>query len=751
MGYRGKRMKFATSLLLLLLAISSRGQTSGTITGNVVDEHGAAIPNATVRCGNGAATATADAEGKFSLNCSSRSITVGATGCATLTQSLTAGTTITLHPSSVAATVQVTRAETKLSNTPASVVSMGRRELETSGSLTLDDRLRQVPGFTLFRRAGSSTANPTAQGVSLRGVGASGASRALVLNEGVPLNDPFGGWIYWGRVPQESIAAVELIRGPSSDLYGSSAVGGVISIVGRESSTARFADLDLAYANERSPFASFFGGFGSGSFRGSLAAEMFRTDGFVPTAPESRGPVDTLANASRYSLRPRFEYHRGTSTTLFIVSSLYQERRRNGSPLQNNDTRLADVVLGIDTSRKRGTFSARLYGSTEKYHQSFSAIAANRKTESLNRLQTVPSQALGATGQWTRSFNKHVVFAGADVRQIRGRSDETAIANGVATSLSTSGGRETTFGSFAGAILQLKSITASGGVRDDGWWNTRGYSATRPITTGTASLTAFRDRFESRVSPRVSVLARLTPHVSVSGVFSTAFRQPTLNELYRSFRVGNVLTLANDALTAERATDLEGAVIISGLNERLYVRAGPFCTRIANTVSNVTLTTTPSLITRQRQNLGSTRSCGLESDLRFDPSNELSLSTSYLFVDSVVRSMPGNAPLVGLELPQVARNVFTASMRFSPPEIGTFSAQFRTSSSQWDDDLNTLRLAPYATLDLFASRRLSGRATVYVAVENVTNERIESGRTPVLTLAQPRSLRAGVHLALRRR
>ena len=66
----------------------------------------------------------------------------------------------------------------------------------------LDDALRFVPGFTLFRRTGSRVANPTAQGVTLRGLGGSGASRALVLDDGMPMNDPFGGWVYWGRVPR---------------------------------------------------------------------------------------------------------------------------------------------------------------------------------------------------------------------------------------------------------------------------------------------------------------------------------------------------------------------------------------------------------------------------------------------------------------------------------------------------------------------------------------------------------------------
>ena len=739
--------------LLLGAAVCVAAQAPDIVIGVIHDSRAAVIGGATVKCADSSVTSASDANGGFSLVCHSRRIIVTAAGFETSDVTASAANVvIDLQPLPISATVDVTRAGSTLASSPASVAVVGGRQLETSAALSLDDKLRQVPGFTLFRRAGSTTANPTAQGVSLRGVGASGASRALVLNEGVPLNDPFGGWVYWGRVPGRSISEVELIRGAASDLYGSSAIGGVISVVNRPPAAHPFGDLDVAYGSDRSPYASFFGGAGIAGYIGSLAAEGFRTDGFIPTAPESRGPVDTAANVGRYSLRPRVEYHSGTSTVVFVAPSMYQERRKNGSPLQNNDTRLVELISGIDTTTKHlGTFSARLYGLTEKYHQSFSAIAANRQTESLNRLQTVPSQALGSSLQWTGSIRRQVIFAGADIRQIRGRSDETSISNGVATSLSSSGGRETTFGSFAGGIVNVRKVTLGGGIRYDWWRDSRGYSATRTIAGGAGQVTPFSARSESRLSPRASALVRVTPHISVSGVISTAFRQPTLNELYRGFRVGNVLTLANASLTAERAINGEAALIVDALDQRLYIRTGPYCLRLTNAVSNVTLSATPSLITRQRQNLGSTRSCGLEADVKFDPSGEWSISASYLHVNSTVTGMPGNEALVGLQLAQVPRDQFTTSLRYSPSRVGIFSVQFRSSTSQWDDDLNTLRLAPYSVVDLYASRKVTHWADIYLAVENASGSRVESGRTPVLTLAQPRVLRIGMRLNFTKR
>ncbi|HTH50661.1 MAG TPA: TonB-dependent receptor, partial [Pyrinomonadaceae bacterium] len=474
-------MKFL-QLIFITIVTTVACIAQAVTAGVVVDPRGAPVVGARVTCEGGLEATTAE-DGHFAIaRCAAYKVTVSAKGFRQIEVSPN-GTPIVLEPSFVSASVDVTRIDSAINETPASVVSIAREALQNSGSLTLDDRLRQVPGFTLFRRAGSSTANPTTQGVSLRGVGASGASRALVVNDGVPLNDPFGGWVYWGRVPSEAIQGVEMIRGAASDLYGSSAVGGVISIVERSSQTLPFADLDVTYGSERSPFGSFFGGVGIETVRATLGAEAYRTNGFIPTAPESRGPVDTAANVGRYSLRPRLEFRPRSSVSMFLATALYQERRRNGSSLQNNDTRIAEMTLGGDvTTKHMGVFGLRLYGLTEKYHQSFSAIAANRQTESLNRLQTVLSQALGANVQWTRAFGRNAVFIGSDVRQVRGRSDETAIANGIAMSLTSAGGRETTFGTFTGGVIEWKRLTLSGGLRYDAWSNTAGYSATRSIT-----------------------------------------------------------------------------------------------------------------------------------------------------------------------------------------------------------------------------------------------------------------------------
>jgi outer membrane receptor protein involved in Fe transport len=342
---------------------------------------------------------------------------------------------------------------------------------------------------------------------------------------------------------------------------------------------------------------------------------------------------------------------------------------------------------------------------------------------------------------------QNTYFAGAEYRNIRGRSDEMGFLNGTATVVTSAGGRESSAAGFAGAMLKpFGRLTLSGGVRYDHWLESKGYSASRSLVTGMSTFTAFPDRRRQAVSPRGSVLYKAHRNLSLAASVAGGFRQPTLNELYRSFRVGNVLTLANENLRAERAINGEAAVIINAFDERLYLRAGPYCTRVSDTVSNVTNIITPNLITRQRQNLGVTRSCGFEADAMLKLTPSFTLTADYLHVDAKVIKMPGIPALVGLRLPQVPRDQVSLQARYSTVKFGTFALQFRSSASQFDDDQNLLPLKSFTTLDAFASRSLTRRVSVYAAAENLFDARIEAGRTPVFTLAQPRTIRAGIRL-----
>lgn len=652
-------------------------------------------------------------------------------------------------------TVSATRTENRLSDTAASVVVINREQLATTAAVTIDDRLRQVPGFQLFRRAGSRTANPTAQGVSLRGLGASGASRASVLYDGVPLNDPFGGWVYWGRVPRAEVESVEVLRGGASDLYGGSALSGVVALNSRrdvEIGSPSF-EFETSFGSQRTPDATLWTGAQFGKWRAYFGGEAMRTDGYIIVDEDERGRVDSAVNVNRAGFDVTLERELklfDDEGRAFVRGAYYAEGRGNGTPLQTNRTRIRSLSSGANFSAPYiGAIQARLYGSTQGYDQSFSAIALNRETETLTRIQRVPAQSLGFSLQASRPFGaRHTLVGGIDGRTVRGTSDETIFVQGRASSLVSAGGRERTFGIFAADVFRVNSrIITTFGARFDHWRNYDAASRNAPVNNPLAATTNdFTDRTEKAFSPRASILVKATDTVSLTSSFSRAFRQPTLNELYRAFRVGNVLTLANENLLPERATTGEAGAIYTSPNRRLSARTVFFITDVTQPVANVTLSFTPSLITRQRQNLGRTRTRGLETEAEMRVRDDLVVSGGYLFADARVREFPANVGLENLRVPQVARHQFTIQTRLVKPRFATVGIQARAASSQFDDDQNLLPLNRFFTVDIFASRRITKMLDAFVAVENITDARIETGRTPVTTLGAPPLVRIGIKL-----
>ena len=748
-----------------VLAAQETAPRTARITGVVLDAAGAPVAGAEVSLSAGSEVArravTGD-DGRFAfagVPAGGGTITARARGFARREQSWkvsdgeAAEVVIVLAPAPVAEriTVTATRTETELGETAASVRVLTAETLSATAALTLDDALRQVPGFQLFRRTGSRAANPTSQGVSLRGVGASGASRALVLADGVPLNDPFGGWVYWGRVPRQSVARIEVLRGGASDLYGSGALGGVVHVVTRRIEEEPTLALEASYGSQRTLDGSLFASASRGGWGASLAAESFHTGGYYLVGREERGEADAPAAARYAALSATLEREIRQGLRLFARGSYFGEARANGTRLQRNRTHVRQLVAGADLAHERaGAFTLRAYASSQVFDQSFSAVSADRRTETLTRDQRVPAQAAGFTSQWSRALGeRHALVAGFEAREVRGASDELIFAAGRPSGRVGAGGRERTLGLFVEDVVRLSpKLLLTAGGRLDRWRNYDALSVTGPVgSAGPAAVTVFPDRTESAFSPRASLLYRPVGRLSIYASAYRAFRAPTLNELYRSFRVGNVLTLANEDLRAERLAGGEGGVGFVSSERRLNARATFFWLEVMRPVANVTLGETPALITRRRQNLGRTRSRGLEAEAEARLTARWSLAAGYQLTDAAVVRFPVNTALEGLRVPQVPRHVLTFRLDYRDGSRHAISLQGRASGAQFDDDLNRFPLDSFFTLDALASRRLSRQAELFVAAENLLGRRYQVGRTPTTTLGPPASVRLGLRVS----
>jgi outer membrane receptor protein involved in Fe transport len=758
---------FATFLIAFFLHSSQ----SQTLSGIVSDEQNHPIENAEVTVNEGTKTiarSRTDQRGAFSISPAAGNtllLLVNAKGFASYSSVINSGQAkplvIVLTPAIVRdeVTVSVMRTTSRLSETPASVVVLTHDVLESTAAQSVDDALRQIAGFTLFRRSSSKTTNPTAQGANLRGVSGSGASRAEVLLDGLSLNDAFGGWTFWSRVPLIAVDQIEVLRGGASSFYGSSGLSGAVNLVTSQAENNRpILRFETSAGSQGTYDGSIFAAAGRRGWNVSLAADTFQTAGYIPVTESQGGLADARANSRHESGLITVEKRFGDNSLqpagrIFVRGNIFGERRDNGTGLTYNKTYFRQAAIGGDHSGGRlGTIQFRSFVESQVYDQTFSAVSADRNAETLSRLQRVPSQAAGGNVFWSRPFGGHSVSALFEAREVRGFSNETGYFGGRPASLSGSGGRERTWSAFGQDMWAVTpKLTLSLGGRIDRWSNFGAHAQTLTIATGAVADARFPDRTETAFSPRFATLFRVNGSLSLYGSYSRSFRAPTLNELYRGFRVGNVVTLANENLKAEHANTFEGGAGLKGFGGAFEIRGNIYFIEVSDPVVSVTLFSTPSLITRQRQNVGRTRTLGIEADADIVPRKDLRLSISYLLADPRVTNFPGNHALIGKLLPQVARQQLNFQLYYHPGSRFSAGVQTRFSSGQFEDDLNTLRLRPYFTADAKAAFRIRKTLEVFVASENLFNSRYDIGLTPNRTTAAPAFVRAGLRLDLGKR
>jgi outer membrane receptor protein involved in Fe transport len=628
--------------------------------------------------------------------------------------------------------VTAARAPLALDASASSVRTMTGEELREAPGFTLDDRLRQVAGFQLFRRTSSWVANPTTEGTTLRGLGSTAASRTLVLSDQVPLNDAYGGWIHWSEIPALAVRDVELMRGGASDLYGSSAIGGVIDVVPVVPKSFDYG-LNVAGGSEDTSIADGLLTVGARGWSGLAASSLFRTGGYILTAPEFRGLVDVPSNVHSQSGRVELRRDLGVDGDVFVRGNVLNEARSNGTPLQTNGARIWRYVAGSDWSAgDAGRFLARFYGTDQSYRQSFSAINSTRTSEKLTAFHVDPSQQVGGALQWARSYRRWTVVAGGDVLDNRGTDLEELSQ----VSLSARQRGEGVYGEVLWTPATW-SIAFSSRFDHFGSFDARQSGGTaQPLPSIS----------ENVFDPRLGVVKKINSALSLTGSGFRAFRGPTMNELYRQGQVGQQTTLANPSLRAERATGFEFGAL--GTVGRLgSLRGSYFWTQVNRPVAAVTLSSTPTSTLLMRENLGQLTSKGLTAEWEMPLAPWVTVIGGYQLAFSTVTKFQADPTLVGNWTPQVPRNMATVQIRFSQPRWGVLSVDLRTSGHQFDDSANQFRLAGYGQVDLYGEHAFRERWRVYLQVQNLLNQPVEAGRTPLLTLGSPITVTGGLRFS----
>ena len=627
---------------------------------------------------------------------------------------------------------------------PVAVTVIDRDQLRRSPHALTDDLVRDVPDVGTFRRSSSAIADPTSQGLNLRGVGPSGVSRALVLRDGIPVNDPFGGWVYWRAMSLLAIDRIEIVPSGDSALFGNFALGGVLQVISRpidgssidavaaagSLGTRRFA----ARATER-----------LGDFGLVLEAASLHSDGYTPITRAQRGAVDGPASSTDGAAGAKLEYARGDSTAHVAVRG-FTESLDAGTQHTTADVRTVTYEAGWELKRASGNLGVQLFGGQQRFDQERARVAADRSTAASAGTQRTPSNNQGAGATWAgRLAGRHVIVVGVDAQRVAGTATDSltpAMVDATTLVKRAAGGEQRFAGAFAQDGIHLTpALELAAALRLDGWDNR---AASRSVTRGDGSVTRtpLADASELQLDPRLGVLVHLDREVLVRGSAYRAFRAPTLNELYRPFQVGTVLTAANDRLRPETlwGGELGTQVALDGV----ALQATGFWNQLSDAITNVTLAAPMDGATRERQNLGRARIFGIDLDLTWHPGPAWTVRVGEMFSDAQVVAAASQPDLVGKRLAQDPRHRAMGAVTYDSAQIATVTCQVRYLGRQFEDDLNTLPIGAVVLVDAHAERSLAYGLSLFVSGQNLFDRRYLVGRAGTDTEGAPRTFELGI-------
>ena len=638
-----------------------------------------------------------------------------------------------------------------------------------SRSMRLDEALRSVPAVSLFRRTTSAAANPTTQGISLRAIAPSGAGRTLVLLDGVPLNDPFGGWVIWSQATPESLESLDVIRGAGSGPYGAGALTGTITLRERGPGNEGLGGVLDVSAAERGGLRAA----GSASTRlGPVAVTLSGlreiSDGYVPVRGPAAGAADTPLDLDSRSAALRVDTALGQAN-LSVRAATWEEDR--GSGLAGTRANASGHSLSA-TAAQAPTVNG--YGWRLQAWRIDSNLANSSASVSADRATTTPANdqyKTPATGWGLNAAlrRRMAEFAGgrlewelgADARFNDGETNEL-FSNPTGAGFARgrrAGGETAVAGAYVDASWTAAEWLVAGGLRVDRWENTGGFRNEYTLATGAVLLNENDpDRSGEVVSARLAVRRDLGGGYAARAAAYSGFRPATLNELHRPFRVGNDITEANAALSPETLKGIETGLAF----DRDGVRWGAtvFWNQIEDAIVNVTIGAGPATfpragfvpdggVLRQRQNAGTIDAWGVELNGAVDLSSAVSLNAAVSWTDAEIDGGSAAAQLTGLRPAQAPEWSATAGLDWRATDRLTLALAARYESSRFDDDLNSRMLDAAVTLDARGEWALNPRTTLWLAADNLfdTDVEVSETGTGVAGYGPPRTVSVGLRLS----
>lgn len=621
------------------------------------------------------------------------------------------------------------------------------REIErdaiiSSASGRIEDVLSSVAGFQQFRRSDSRSSNPSAQGVTLRSLGGNASTRALVLLDGVPMVDPFFGYVPLSALAPERLERVLLTRGGGSGPFGAGALSGTIEL-----ESANRAALGLAsgsaLVNQRGgteASATFAPELGSGF--AVISGRWDRDKGFHTTPREDRVPATARAAFDSWSVGLRAVAPIGEDLEVQARGLLFDDQRTLRFEGADSSSSGQDASLRLVG---RGDWQFDVLGYLQARNFTNVVVSSTRFVPVLDQRNT-PSTGIGGKFEVRPPLGEAVnLRLGADYRRSEGELFETALSafTGAVTARRNAGGANSDLGLFADGDWRIGRVVLTAGLRADRYTIRDGFYLERDGAGTTVVDETYADRAGWEESFRGGAVYQLGGGISLRASGYTGLRLPTLNELYRPFVVFPVVTEANAALRNERLEGYEVGIAFAD-TERLSLSLTAFDNRVKDAIANVTIGEN----LRQRRNLPAIVARGIEADARV-VAGALSFLGSLAWTDAEVRGEGASADLDGNRPSQTPQLSASATLAWSPGRATRLAATVRHVGRQFEDDLESDVLPAATTVDLFGQVQLVSRLQLVLRAENLFDERIVTRNAGgSIDLGAPRTVWFGLRFEL---
>lgn len=677
--------------------------------------------------------------------------------------------------------ITATRVESAIETAPGSVTVVTRDDIDKTPRAGIKELVRNLEGVVTGQLRGQSD---LAASIEMRGV--SGQARNMVMIDGIPLNTSYSGQIQAiGGLGIEDLKQVEVVRGPFSSLYGSSAMGGVVNFITAMPDKSEYR-LNIGYGdafhegraqkdlvkgnvsvaekfNDALKVKISYGWMDSGGYKSDFVTTATAPAGVTGyySSPSATGGTQYIVGnrgfgavnkhdvLSKVELKPTDE---DVMNFTYMKSNLHNQYNNPETFLVNG----AGVpVYSAGTNPRESSFltnindvTSSIYALDWKHRLQDSNLSlkySNLYVDEWYATAATTATLAGGVGtltprisensildlMWQKPWGASMLLLGTQFKQTDSIADTYGLSNwkdpnSRTTKTTSSGGKEKVIALFADWQSEITpSLTTSLGGRFERWTGHDGYTADYTQPANTTLNRQYAPQTKNNFSPKLTMGYQIAESTRIKASWGTAFRAPDALVLYRNYGT-TTQYVSNPALKPERSQSVDIG-IEQGMADNGLFKAYLFHTEITDLISTRDLNLAGTI--KERINVGRAKSEGYELSLVQPFSSDFKLSTNYTKMFTKVLENAYEPASVGKQLTYVPRDMFNLGLGYDDSLLyGTLNYQYmgkRFLNTSNNDVVTGVygSYDPYSLVNTKVGYRLTQHFDVSLAISNLLDRK----------------------------